>query len=171
MTMTSTNDLNLLGEFIRDQSQDAFTALDETDRTAILLRFFENKSLREVGESLGTSDGTARKRVNRAVEHLREFSAKRGVTVGVVLISANAVVTAPAGLSAAIAVTALAGTTIFTAATATVGKANRHDYHTKDFNCCRARRCGRRGNLRSESSFNSARTSSNARTAAASAIG
>ena len=31
-------------------------ALDDTDRTAVLLRFFENKSLREVGESLGTTD-------------------------------------------------------------------------------------------------------------------
>jgi TolA-binding protein len=41
----------------------------------------------------------------------------------VVLISANGVLTAPAGLSAAIAATALAGTTILTAATATVGKA------------------------------------------------
>ena len=32
---------------------DAMTALDETDRSAILLRYFENKTLREVGESLG----------------------------------------------------------------------------------------------------------------------
>jgi RNA polymerase sigma factor (sigma-70 family) len=106
---------------------DAMHALDDTDRTAVLLRFFENKSLREVGETLGTTDDTARKRVNRAVEHLREFFAKRGVTVGAsglaVLISANGVLTAPAGLSTVIAVTALAGTTIFTAATATVGKA------------------------------------------------
>ena len=32
---------------------DAMAALDETDRSAILLRYFENKSLREVGEALG----------------------------------------------------------------------------------------------------------------------
>jgi RNA polymerase sigma factor (sigma-70 family) len=46
---------------------DAMHALDETDRTAVLLRYFENKSLREVGQALGTSDDTAQKRVSRAV--------------------------------------------------------------------------------------------------------
>ena len=68
----------------------------------MLLRYFENKSLREVGQSLGTSDDTAQKRVRRAVERLREFFAKRGVTVGasglVVVISTNAVQVAPLGL-------------------------------------------------------------------------
>jgi predicted DNA-binding protein YlxM (UPF0122 family) len=56
---------------------DAMAALDETDRSAILLRYFENKSLREVGESLKISDDAAQKRVSRAVERLREFFSKR----------------------------------------------------------------------------------------------
>src|SRR6266571_3086830 len=71
---------------------EAMHALDNTDRAAVLLRYFENKSLREVGATLGTSDDAAQKRVSRAVERLREFFAKRGVTVGasglVVVISA-----------------------------------------------------------------------------------
>lgn len=107
---------------------DAMHALDDIDRTAVLLRYFENKSLREVGETLGTTDDTARKRVNRAIEHLREFFAKRGVTVGVsglvVVISANAVQAAPIGLVVTISTAAaLAGTSILTTATASVGKA------------------------------------------------
>ena len=57
-------------------------ALDETDRSAVLLRYFENKSLREVGEALGTSEDAAQKRVSRAVERLREFFSKRNVTIG-----------------------------------------------------------------------------------------
>ena len=102
---------------------EAMLALDEADRIAVLLRYFENKSLREVGETLGTSDDTARKRVNRAVERLREFFAKRGVTVGAngltMVISANAVQAAPSGLAATIyTASALAGTNL--AATATV---------------------------------------------------
>jgi hypothetical protein len=101
---------------------DAMHALDDIDRTAILLRFFENKSLREVGESLGTTDDTARKRVNRAVECLREFLTKRGVTVGasglVVVISANAVQAAPVGLAVTISTAAMAGTAIVATATA-----------------------------------------------------
>src|SRR6266850_260272 len=58
---------------------EAMHALDETDRTAVLLRYFENKSLRDVGQTLGMSDDAAQKRVSRAVERLREFFAKRGV--------------------------------------------------------------------------------------------
>jgi hypothetical protein len=107
---------------------EAMHALEETDRTAVLLRYFENKSLREVGQTLGTNEDAARKRVSRAVERLREFFAKRGVTVGasglVIVISANAVQAAPVGLAIAISATAaLAGTTIATTATATAIKA------------------------------------------------
>ena len=107
---------------------EAMHALDETDRTAVLLRYFENKSLREVGATLGTSENAAQKRLSRAVERLREFFAKHGVNVGasglVVVISANAVQAAPTGLAVAISTAAaLAGTTILTTATATVGKA------------------------------------------------
>ena len=89
---------------------EAMHALDDTDRAAVLLRYFENKSLREVGQTLGTSDDAAQKRVSRAVERLREFFAKRGVTVGasglVVVISANAVQAAPVGLAVTISAAA-----------------------------------------------------------------
>ena len=100
---------------------EAMHALDETDRAAVLLRYFENKSLREVGQTLGTSDDTAQKRVSRAVKRLREFFAERGVTVGasglvVVVISANAIQTAPLGLALTISTAvALAGLGIPTA--------------------------------------------------------
>ena len=97
--------------------EDAMETLDETDRAAILLRYFENKSLREVGETLGTSDDAAQKRVSRAVERLREFFSKRGVAVGasglVVVISANAVQAAPVALISNFSTAAvLTGTTV-----------------------------------------------------------
>jgi RNA polymerase sigma factor (sigma-70 family) len=98
---------------------DAMAALDETDRAAILLRYFENKNLREVGDALKISDDAAQKRVSRAVERLREFFSKQKITIGasglVVLISANAVQSAPAGLAATISVAAiLTGTAVQT---------------------------------------------------------
>ena len=98
---------------------EAVAALDETDRSAILLRYFENKSLREVGEALGTNDDAAQKRVSRAVERLREFFSKRNVTIGAsglaVLISANAVQAAPVGLAVTISAAAmLTGTAVST---------------------------------------------------------
>ncbi len=90
---------------------DAMAALDETDRSAILLRYFENKNLHEVGASLKISDDAAQKRVSRAVEKLREFFSKQKITVGAsglaVLISANAVQSAPIGLAATISATAI----------------------------------------------------------------
>ena len=101
---------------------EAMHALDETDRTAVLLRYFDNKSLREVGQTLGASENAAQKRLSRALERLREFFAKRGITVGtsglVVVISGNAIQAVPAGLAVTIsAAAALAGTTIATATT------------------------------------------------------
>ena len=93
---------------------EAMESLEDSDRTAILLRFFKNQSLREVGAALGVTDDAAQKRVSRAVERLREFFTRRGVTVGAgglaLIISANGVQAAPAGLAAAIATTALTGT-------------------------------------------------------------
>src|SRR5215212_5557199 len=107
---------------------DAVAGLNEKDRDAIVLRFYEGRSLREVGAVLGASEAAAEKRVSRAVERLREFFSKRGVTVGasglVVVISANAVQAAPIGLAITISTaTALAGTTIASTATATTIKA------------------------------------------------
>jgi RNA polymerase sigma factor (sigma-70 family) len=108
---------------------EAMHALDETDRAAVLLRYFEHKSLREVGQVLGASENAAQKRLSRAVERLREFFAKRGLTLGasglVVVISANAVQAAPVGLALMIstATAAVTGTTIATTATATATKA------------------------------------------------
>lgn len=121
--MTAMNATTADWTHIEPLLDEAMSALDETDRAAVLLRYFENKSLREVGLQLGTSDDAAQKRVSRAVERLREFFAKRGVTVGasglVVVISANAVQAASVGLAATISTAAtLAGAT-FTATVAT----------------------------------------------------
>src|SRR5262249_50849472 len=90
---------------------EAMHALDDTDRAAILLRYFENKSLRDVGAALGTSDDAAQKRVTRAVERLRQYFSKHGVAISagglVALVSANAVQAAPPGLAATISTAAV----------------------------------------------------------------
>jgi RNA polymerase sigma factor (sigma-70 family) len=106
---------------------DAMAALEETDRSAVLLRYFENKTLREVGEALGASEDAAQKRVSRAVERLREFFSKRNVIIGAsglaVLVSANAVHAAPVGLATTISAAAvLAGTAVSTSTAITATK-------------------------------------------------
>jgi RNA polymerase sigma factor (sigma-70 family) len=113
---------------IASRLDDAMSELDDTDRDVVLLRYFKNHDLRTVGAALGISDDAAQKRVSRAVERLREFFAKRGLTVGAsglaVIISANAVQAAPAGLALTISTAAaLTGTTLSTTATVTTTKA------------------------------------------------
>jgi RNA polymerase sigma factor (sigma-70 family) len=107
---------------------EAMHALDDTDRTAVLLRYFENKSLREVGQALGVSDDAAQKRVSRAIERLRDFFTKRGITIAagslVIIISANAVQAAPIALFTTVTTaTALAGTITTATATTTATQA------------------------------------------------
>lgn len=115
-------------EQLRPVLDDAMAELDDTDRDAVLLRYFKNHDLRTVGATLGISDDAAQKRVSRAVERLREIFAKRGITASAsglaVVISANAVQAAPAGLALTVSAAAtLVGTTLATTATVTATKA------------------------------------------------
>ena len=108
-------------EQIAPQLDAALGELSDADRDAVLLRYFERKSAREMAQTLGTSEDVAQKRVNRAVERLRESLAKHGIAAGAgglaVVVSANAVQAAPAGLSAAITTSVgLAGTAVVTTA-------------------------------------------------------
>ena len=120
------NDSNAAWEQIAPHLDAAVGALSEPDRDALMLRFFERKSAHEMAQTLGVSDEAAQKRVTRAVERLREFFAKRGVTVAAgglaVVITANAVQAAPAGLATAIVTATLAGTATASTVIATTTK-------------------------------------------------
>jgi RNA polymerase sigma factor (sigma-70 family) len=95
---------------------DAISKLGARDRDAIVLRFFENKSLGEVGAALGASEDAAKMRVNRALEKLRKMFARRGGIFPAAIIagavSANSVQAAPVGLAATISATAVKGTAV-----------------------------------------------------------
>ncbi len=88
---------------------EAMASLDEADRTALILRYFQNLSLREVGSMLRTSDDGAQKRLSRALDRLREKLVRRGaVPAGAAALaselSAFSVQSAPTGLAVAIVV-------------------------------------------------------------------
>jgi RNA polymerase sigma factor (sigma-70 family) len=95
---------------------DALGQLGERDRHAIVLRYFENKSLDEVGAALGASEDAAKMRVNRALEKLRKVFKKRGVTLTAALIAnavaAKSVQAAPVGLAITVAATAAKGVAV-----------------------------------------------------------
>jgi RNA polymerase sigma factor (sigma-70 family) len=90
---------------------EAMARLRDKDRDAIVLRFFENKSLQEVGAALGLEERAAQKRVARSLEKLRAFFAKRGVdstATGIAeRISANSIQAAPLALAKTISAVAI----------------------------------------------------------------
>ena len=114
-------------EDIAPQLDSALGALSESDRDALMLRYFERKSAHEMALILGLSDEAAQKRVNRAVDRLRDYFSKRNVTTSAgglaVVISANAVQAAPVGMAATISASAvLAGTVAHTSTTIAAAK-------------------------------------------------
>ncbi len=99
-------------EQIRPALDEMMHELDETDREAILLRYFESRPYAEIAERCGLNENAARMRVDRALEKLRARLAKHGITTAASLaslISANAVQTAPVSFVTSLAATSLAG--------------------------------------------------------------
>ncbi|HAV63632.1 MAG TPA: hypothetical protein DCY13_14855 [Verrucomicrobiales bacterium] len=107
MNLPATTDWNQVAPAL----EPAMDELSEADRDAVLLRYFENKSLREVGTTLGIGEDAAQKRVSRALERLREIFAKRGVTLSAAAlattISGGAVQAVPAAMVTTISSAAL----------------------------------------------------------------
>jgi RNA polymerase sigma factor (sigma-70 family) len=99
-------------EKLRPVLDAAMHQLKAPDRDAILMRYFENRQLVDIAKRLGVSEDATRKRVERAMEKLRGFLFKRGITTTATLVSmlsTHAVQTAPAGLAAAVSSASLAG--------------------------------------------------------------
>jgi RNA polymerase sigma factor (sigma-70 family) len=98
-------------EKLRPTLDDAMHELKETDREAVLLRYFENRQFAEIGAKLGLNENAARMRVERALEKLRHIFIKRGIktaTAFASVISANAVQIAPANLAATLTAASIA---------------------------------------------------------------
>ena len=81
MNPPSTNENEPLWEDIAPHLDAALGELNDAERDAILLRYFEKKSAPEIAALIGTSTAAAQKRVTRAVERLRESFSRRGVAI------------------------------------------------------------------------------------------
>lgn len=78
--------------------------LRDADRQALVLRYFEGRSHREIGAFLGANEDAVRKRIDKALDRLTGFFRRRGYTVPAVATTAAALSAAaqiaPAGLTA-----------------------------------------------------------------------
>lgn len=100
-------------EQIRSEIEEAMEALDPADQNLVLMRFFENQNWRDVSSALALSEDTAQRRVDRALEKLRTYYARKGVAVSASVIglavATHAVQAAPVGLASSVSVASLAG--------------------------------------------------------------
>jgi RNA polymerase sigma factor (sigma-70 family) len=112
MTPTSSPDPVAADDEISALLDGALARLNEKDRSAVAMRYLQGKSLREVGEAIGVSETTAHKRVSRAVEKMRGYFARHGVSMESTALTAglstHAVLVAPEALAAKIAADAAA---------------------------------------------------------------
>jgi len=113
-------------EHIAPHLNHALDALPAKDREAVLIRFFEERSHKDVARALGVSEDAAKMRVSRALEKLRLLFAKQGFAVpSAVLLATLSAVGAqavPAGLSAAVAAGATVNGTAGAASTLLLAK-------------------------------------------------
>lgn len=110
---------------VAEHLESAMDQLKPEDRDALVLRFFEDRNLRDVGLELGLSEDAARMRLNRALEKLRGIFGKLGIAGSVAWLATSlptsASTTVPIGLAASITTAVLSGTAIATAAAITHG--------------------------------------------------
>ena len=89
--------------------------LNDADRDAVWLRFFEGRSFADVGARLRFTENAARMRVERALDKLHAALSRRGITstsaaLGVALAN-QAAASVPVGIAASVTSAALAGAT------------------------------------------------------------
>lgn len=98
---------------LRPVLDDAMRALGETEREAVLLRYFARRPFDEIGAALNLSADAARMRVERALEKLRRALAARGIaptgTALATLLANASATTVPAELAGRVSRAALAG--------------------------------------------------------------
>jgi RNA polymerase sigma factor (sigma-70 family) len=90
---------------------EAMSHLGRKDRDAVILRFFKEKSVRDVAATLQVNEAAAQRRILRALEKLRKFFTKRGVssTTAIIagVISANSIQAAPVTLAKSVTAVAV----------------------------------------------------------------
>lgn len=120
MRETATDSATFDREELRSALAPALDALNDRERAAVLLRFFEGRAFAEIGQTLRISEDAARMRVDRALEKLRQLLARRGITSTAsalaALLTSEAAVNVPPGLAATLSSTAVASATSTSAA-------------------------------------------------------
>ncbi|MEM8874555.1 MAG: sigma-70 family RNA polymerase sigma factor [Planctomycetota bacterium] len=99
---------------------DALLSLGRADRTALTLRYFENRPVADIAHCLRLKPNAARQRLHRALGRLRDVLERRGVALSTTtlgsLLTAHVATAAPTTVIAQAATIAAAGSTAHTVA-------------------------------------------------------
>jgi RNA polymerase sigma factor (sigma-70 family) len=130
MTEHSTHSPDEAWEDVAPLLEQTVARLRPQDRQAILLRFYEQKPLKEVGAALGISEEAAKKRVARALDELRSLCGRTGLAtaataVTAALLDANVTHAAPGTVATSAASAAVAGSAITPTVTSLASAASR----------------------------------------------
>ncbi len=100
---TIMNDQDSLLKSLSGELDEGLLSLRETDRQALMLRYFEGHSHREIGTLLGAREDAVRMRIEKALARLTGFFRRRGYAVPAVATTATvlgaATHAAPAGFA------------------------------------------------------------------------
>lgn len=93
---------------------EAMGTLSQNDQTALFLRFYEGRTFRELGQTLGIGEHAAQKRVHRAVDRLKTLLMRRGAVLtpallGTQLFTTSEAAVPSAGLHAMVTKSAMSG--------------------------------------------------------------
>lgn len=99
----------------------AMAQLAAPDHDAVVMRFFEDRNFRDIGRLQGTTEAGAKMRTNRALEKLRKFFARNGITLSAAVIgsaiASHSVQAAPTALAGSVTALAMKGATLTSTST------------------------------------------------------
>jgi RNA polymerase sigma factor (sigma-70 family) len=117
---------------IRTSLDAALLKLKQCDRDALILRFFEGVTLRDIAHRFALSEDATQKRISRALEKLRRVLSRRGFTSTssalAAMLTGHVALAAPDGLAATISATVMASKAIGVATIAPATKAFIHSF-------------------------------------------
>ncbi|MCC6234681.1 MAG: sigma-70 family RNA polymerase sigma factor, partial [Verrucomicrobiales bacterium] len=95
-----------LWQDLAPELDEAVQQLTPADRDSLILRYYEQQNLKAVGAALGISDDAAQKRVQRALERLRDLLVQQGLTLSLaslaLLLEEKTVAVTPASVASAV---------------------------------------------------------------------
>ena len=102
---------------------EALAQLGDADRSAITLRYLQEKSVRDVAEQMGTSEAAANKRILRALDKLRGVLARAGISLTPAVLADSLLRQAQVALPTSLSAPSAASTAIAAARDASVASA------------------------------------------------